>query len=121
MNDVRVPGFLWAVAIVMAVALIHTYEAQIQAATGLDAYVLDLAVTALIGVLKGLNLGTGQLDQALDIIDSIIGRSRVRVETVEPGAVPMRGGMSPVVTLTEASLPSAPPPRPNKVARWLVG
>ena len=111
MKDIRVPGIVWAIGIIVVVGLIHSNAFYIQQSTGIQPWLLDIGVAALIGVLKTLNLGTDQLNQALDIIDRLLLEKRT-----EPG-VQMRGDIESRELVTPLEIPD----RPNPVARWLVG
>jgi hypothetical protein len=112
MNNVRVPGVVWAIGIVIAVYLIQKFSVPIQEATGIDAFVLNLIIVpGLIGVLKGLNLGTDQLNQALDVIDLLLQRT----STPELGQTRGPGIEQPAVMKDDI------PERPNPVMRFLVG
>lgn len=109
MTEIKVPGFIWALLIVVVVAVIHSYEPQIIASTPFNAPLLDMIVVVLMGILKGLDLTDVQLEQALRVIDSLIRRE---YETEEQ----MRGGI-PV----ETSFAIAIPEPPSKLQKWLVG
>lgn len=110
MKDVRVPGVAWAVLLVVAVALIHEYEASLP----VSPEVADMVVVGLIALLKSIKLGTSELNQALDVIDSIrrsAGSGRARGSADEPAT-----SAAPVEALAADA-----PERPNKAVRWLLG
>jgi hypothetical protein len=111
MKDVRIPGVVWAIAIIVAVAAIHENEAYLLMRFGLEPFYLDLLVGLLIAALKTLSLGTEQLNQALDVIERLLAR---RPHPPEEG---MRG----VETVETMEVVAEIPPRPNKLVRWLVG
>lgn len=106
LKDVRIPGFAWAMGIIVIVGLIHTYGPQY----GFSPLYIDMAVAILIGVLKGLNLGTDQLDQAIKIIDLLLMKEVAEVEGIPrgPAAVPR-------INLTDI------PDKPNKTVRFFLG
>lgn len=104
MKDVRIPGFAWAIAIIVIVSLIHTYGPQY----GYSPLYIDMAVALLIGALKGLNLGTGQLEQALKIIDILL------IQAVSEGT-PRGPAAVPRINLTDI------PDKPNKTVRFFLG
>lgn len=107
-KDFRVPGVAWGILIIIVIALIHENEASLP----IDAFYADLIVGMLIGVLKGLSLGTDQLEQALNIIDAI----RNRETRSRP-----RGKAGEIMPAPATVPESAVPERPNKMVRWLVG
>lgn len=110
LQNARVPGVVWALALIIVIAIIHENEANLP----IDAFYADMIVALLIGVLKSLSLGTGQLEQALDIIDAIRNRdARSRTRS---------GSIEGVVDVAPVTVPeSAIPERPNRMIRWLIG
>lgn len=131
MQNVKVPGVIWIAVVVIAVALAHRYLP--------DPFVVELVIVVGTMILKGLNLGTSELNQALDIIDIFKRQPRMVVPlTPSPSFAgePQMRGPAPTIKTTDGisirvdkemtliqeppQLP-APPPRPNKVAAWLVG
>lgn len=113
LKDVRIPGVVWAVLLTLVIAIIH----ENQGVWGIDAFYVDLVVVGLIALLKSLNLGDGQLQQALDVIDSIRrreGAGRMRGSVEGPSGGELR-------VPHELPLTDKVPPRPNKFVRWLVG
>jgi hypothetical protein len=120
MKDVRIPGFAWAIGIIVAVALIHSNAATIETWHVGNFYitpiVLDTIVALLIGYLKKLNLGTEQLEDALDVIEQLQNaNARAAMERESGGALP-RAPLS-VSPIEFEKIPK----RPNHTARWLVG
>lgn len=112
LKDVRVPGFIWAIAIVITTYFINKFTPTLELYTGIDAFVWQLIIIpALIGVLKGLNLGTDQLNQALDIIDLLLKRGKT-MDTPQTRGLALE---RPPVEVADI------PKRPSKLARWLVG
>lgn len=113
----RVPGVVWAVALIIIIAVVHENEAQIQAQMGIDPFIIDIVIAMLIAVMKSLSLGTEQLNQALDIVDKLLSSRRERLE-LPPGE-----GMRS----TKAEAAEQPvfveeiPERPNPAMRWLFG
>lgn len=107
MKDMRVPGVVWAILIIVVIAITHENEVWIQMNWGIEPYLIDILVGILVAVLKTLSLGTEQLNQALDIIDRILANRRTEREE-------MRGIGT---TLVDEAIPE----RPNPVMRWLVG
>lgn len=125
MNNVKIPGVLWIVLIVAVVALAHYYLD--------DPFVVDMIVIVAGMVLKSLKLGTAEENQAIDIINMIKQHPRlnrpVTVSKSDPD-VQMRGpsGVEGRISVTsegmlveEPPVFPDPPPRPNKMLRWLVG
>lgn len=112
MKDVRVPGIVWVVLLVVGVALLH----ENRGVLGISPALFDVILVGVVAVIKGFNLGTGQINQALDVIDTF--RSQA-------GATRMRG--SGEVSSLDADVPGLMisrdqiPQRPNPVMRWLVG
>lgn len=117
MQNIRVPGILWALAIVVIVAVIH----ENQEAWGITPLYWEVILVAAIGALKAINLNNDQLSQALDIIDNI--RRGVSVtQTRGSLEVPIGGEEPPVVTAEALDAMTAnAPPRPSKMARFFMG
>lgn len=114
MKDLRIPGIVWAIVLVAIVAVIH----ENADAWHIAPIYSDLAVVVVVGVLKGMNLGVDQLNQALDIIDNIKSQgtvARTRGTSITPG------GMAESEPLITDTITANAPPRPNKLARFLVG
>lgn len=130
MKDVRIPGVVWIIAIVAITGLAHHYLE--------DPFIVDLVVIVAGMILKSLNLGTKELEQALEIIDLFKRQPKVVVPPAPPstpGGGPQMRGPMPKATTIEGDLvgvegdtlikepdvlPATPPP-PNKAVRWLVG
>lgn len=126
-SDVKYPGFLWVVGIVAAVILLLRF---------FDAEIVALVfIPLLLGILKGLNLGTDTENIAIDAIEAIknnprvqeaiksIGFKEIPVPSTQyrgPSGVEEEKGETILVPDLPLILP-ATPPRPNKFARWLVG
>lgn len=125
-KDIRIPGIAYVIAIIAAIALIHENEARLIASTGIDAFYWDLIVGGLFAVAKGLNVGTEQLNRALDVIDMILkrGQGATVPEVVDENdpRMKMRG---PATIVTDAAQPAIYvdeiPARPNKVIRYFLG
>lgn len=115
MKDIRVPGIVWAIAMVAIVAVIH----ENQAAWNIPVIYSDLAVVVVVGILKTMNLGADQLNQALDIIDNIKTHGAISA-TRGGGSIPvgMEGSEDPAVIST---LTANAPERPNNTVRFLLG
>jgi hypothetical protein len=128
MNNVKIPGVLWVAGVVIAVALAHRYLE--------DPFLVELIIVVGTMILKGLNLGTKDLEQALEIIDLFKRQPKIVVPSTDttPGLEPqMRGPMlktasgAPIQVIEETTLIQEPPvlpaepPRPNRIATWLLG
>lgn len=118
MQNIKPPGVLWVVLIVVAVALAHRYLD--------DPFLVEVIVVVAGMILKSLKLGTDQLEEAIEIIN-IFKLYRVRPVVTATG-VQMRGTPQPGEMEAERSavdndLAAAlePPPMPNKMMTWLVG
>jgi hypothetical protein len=114
-KDIRVPGVIWAIALIIIVALIHENQAYLEVQFGVTPYIIDLLVAILIGILKGLSLGTEQLNQALDIIERIVNRPVGPRPPGEGMRAPGTAGSTVIIPDDEI------PRRPNPFTRWLVG
>lgn len=115
MKDIRVPGIVWAIAMVAIVAILH----ENADAWHISPLYSDLAVVVVVGVLKGMNLGVDQLNQALDIIDNIRATGSItRTRGVNVMGETETTGLSPVVV---ESMTANAPERPSKTVRWLLG
>lgn len=110
MSNIRIPGVAWAFLIVAAIAFIHENQALLP----IDAYYLDLLVIVLIAVLKSINLGTDQLNRALDIIDEIVGRAAAT--RVRSGGDDRGGEVYGIDSLAKKA-----PPRPSVPLHWFFG
>lgn len=129
MKDVRVPGVAWAILIIVLVAVIHGGEGYLTGTLGIQPWMLDLALVMLIGGLKTVNLGTDQLNQALDIIDSLLTREEkaqaAKSVTIAQPGVGMRSSHAEILDvpppLDVDRVVRETPDRPNPFTRWLVG
>jgi len=113
MKEFRVPGLVWALLIVVGIGMIHEYEASLP----FNAMTADAIVVILIGILKSLALGTGQLEQALNVIDTLRFSSASRQVR---GTAEVPAG-SEEMPHEEAMIATEIPSRPNKLAAFLVG
>jgi hypothetical protein len=94
MKDIRIPGVAWVIAIV-------------------EPWMIDLAITLLISGLKTANVGTEQLNNALDVIEQLLNDKATAFVAPSEG-VRAAASVAPVEV-------EKIPPRPNKTVRWLVG
>lgn len=92
MNSIRIPGFVWVILIAVAVVGCETYLA--------NPLYGEIAVVALMGAAKALNLGTKEIEDMLAMLRKM------------QLSHPQERGMAPSVEV---------PKPPNKVARWLLG
>lgn len=134
MKKVEIPGIVWAILIIVIVAAVHSGEGYLTGTLGLQPWMIDVGLAMLIGILKGLSLGTGQLDQALNIIDRLMAynarksneeTAQIEAQMTTPG-VGMRSAHVEITSTLMDSLElediaSAIPERPNKTLQWLVG
>jgi hypothetical protein len=115
-KDVRVPGFLWVILLLLVGAAIQFYAPQIEVRTGLSPAIVEMIVALCFGAYKYFNLGTDQLNTALDII----GFLRQRLDVARDPQQQMRGPQSSLLLVPEIHEEDIPE-RPNKAARWLLG
>lgn len=113
MSNVRIPGVAWVIAIVVLVGVIHANAIWIEVNWHVEPWMIDMAITLLIAGLKTANVGTEQLNNALDVIDQLLNDKATAFVAPPEGA---RGPASVAPVEVEKI-----PPRPNKTARWLVG
>lgn len=127
MKKVEIPGIVWAILIIIIVASVHSGESYLVNTLGIQPWIIDMGLAILIGVLKGLSLGKGQLDQALDIINKLMSyEAQAEARRVEEIASPREGMRSSYVTpvpppLDMASLADEVPERPTKFQQFLFG
>lgn len=114
MKDLRIPGIVWAIVIVALVAIAH----ENAAAWHIDPIYSDLLVVVAVGILKSMNLGVDQLNQALDIIDNIKTQGAV---TRTRGSAAAPGGMVESDLAALDTITANAPKRPSKLVRFLVG
>jgi hypothetical protein len=107
LTNLKIPGWLWAVAIIVIIALIHTYGVQY----GINPVIADIIVALLLGILKGLNLGTNQLDATLKVISELLSeRAAVTGTTI-------RGSIPPGSVVYKDEIPD----KPDKFLTFLIG
>lgn len=127
MSNVRYPGFLWVIGIVVSVILLLRF---------FDAEIVALVFIPLIlGILKAWKIGTEEENIAIDAIEAIKNNPRV-IDAIKGIQIPRILGsktqyrgpseygdiQSEEVEVVETPLVlPATPPRPNKMLRWLVG
>lgn len=116
MNNLRIPGVAWTVLIVVLVGLIHANAAWIEVNWHVEPWMIDMAITLLIAGLKTLNVGTDQLNDALEVIDQLLNR-RAEEAVMSEGAmgIPAPASLSAPVEIEKI------PEKPNTFMRWLVG
>jgi hypothetical protein len=122
MSNVRVPGVAWAIGIIVLIALIHNNALWIEQSWHIEPWQIDLAITVLIAGLKTLNLGTEQLNQALDVIDQLLAWHAQTAKAAEreaqiPSTAPIPPAPRSVVPVQLEKIPE----RPNNAVRWLFG
>jgi hypothetical protein len=125
MKDVRIPGVAWMVLIIVLIALIHNNALWIEQSWHIEPWQIDLAITVLIAGLKTLNLGTEQLNQALDVIDQLLNWHAQTAMAVEQEArIPSTAPVPSVAPAPRSVVPvqlEKIPERPNSAVRWLFG
>jgi hypothetical protein len=125
MSNVRVPGVAWAIGIIVLIALIHSNATFIETNWHVEPWQIDLAISVLVAGLKTLNLGTEQLNQALDVIDQLLSwHAQTAMAAEREAQIP---STAPVPSPAPAPRSVVPvqlekiPERPNKAVRWLFG
>jgi len=108
-QNLRIPGVLWVIVLVLLLTVIRIVVDQY----GVNPLYFDLAVVAVIAILKAANLGTKELEELLEVI-CILQRQVDRREAE----------LSPDTSIVKTMSMVVPTPKEypiNYFVRWLVG
>ena len=107
MKDIKIPGVLWIAA---AIAL-DVIGRQVIEQYGFPPMYADVLLVVIVAVLKTLNIGTSEIDQALEIIDKL--QKQSGATTMSIAGAEQRGMATHKIDLAKR--------RPNKIMRWMLG
>lgn len=105
MKDIKIPGFLWVVLIAVAVVLCENYMPNPLYA--------EAAILVFMGLAKGLNLGTKEIENLVDLLRAMQVRPAGAVGPVGVERALRSAPVSPAVDVERY--------KPNKGVRWLLG
>lgn len=106
MKDLKIPGFVWTVGIVLAVVFCENFLPPEYQLYG------QMAVVVLMGLAKAMNLGVKDIEELLALLREIKAKQPPMMRSSEGALV------APTVTISETEIQQH---EPNKVMRFLLG
>lgn len=119
MKDLRIPGVVWVILLLTIGVLIRENAVAIGTYLHVGPFVVGAVVAAIFVAAKVANPGGQELNQAIDVIQKLMGQPKTVAGPATP-STGMRSGIgleSVAPTVREEEIPE----RPNKVARILIG
>lgn len=121
-KDLRIPGAIWAILLLAGGVLLQAYATPVSALLHVPVAAVVVVVGLIFAAAKAANPGDHQLNNAIDVIEQYQAKEAIAEGSHVTGSVGMRSaaGMPyelpvPIVEVEKI------PPRPNKMARVLIG
>jgi hypothetical protein len=116
-SSIKVPGLLWVILFLILGTATQIYAPQIEARTSLTPAIIDMIVAACFGAYKYFNLGTSDLEVALDIIALL----RAQLDKARQGTPAQFRGPEDASAVEPVVFEDDIPDRPHKATAWLLG